>query len=354
MAETKTQIPSGINQDCPHGYQLDQESGICFPEKTQVDFEGVEVHGEIVKPSVSFIQEYQGPQFVCDEYLETGDVEKWKDCMKQTYGLSNAGQVSLDIAKEFAETRQCPQNFEDIDLLKKISKHYRKNPFEVSVAELVAIPIDANSPELESHLPISCGYNSPLNTWFESLNLYCEGESQCFSQSSRAGPKNNVEFIPLTDATNLWEVIHTKDGDKSYREGGYLGDSQLIPLGNGVYVQTLSVQKKPYYYGLVLVPQADSDLEKACEKERWLEANDSFLTDSEKEEVQREIHQLMLIPKALKELKEITRYLHENQEHLPEVAKERLQNQAKELAKIVNGEKVPEITGSACEAFTLF
>lgn len=96
MAETKTHIPSGVNQDCPAGYQFDQESGLCFPQKTQMDFEGVEVKGEIIKPSVTLIQEHQKAELACDEYLEESeDLKKWKRCIKDRYQVKNNFSVSF-------------------------------------------------------------------------------------------------------------------------------------------------------------------------------------------------------------------------------------------------------------------
>lgn len=99
MAETNTNPPAGMgtpvemSQDCPSGYQLEQSTGVCYPEKAVVNFDEVDVYGEIVKPSIAFIQEYQPPHFACNEY--TGKpfrLRKWKACMSDIYGQPNTNQ----------------------------------------------------------------------------------------------------------------------------------------------------------------------------------------------------------------------------------------------------------------------
>lgn len=312
-------------------------------------FDDGHIEGEIQRPMVEYLSADRKSKFKCDikspdfEQCVLGPIQKEKDIVFQK------------LVEEYAETLSCPKNFNDIDKLKNIQAQYDKNPQNVDVDALIIKPIKKKSGNTEPHLPISCGYNSGQKIWFK-VPLFCKSQTSCANNINGflTTVTQKMELIPYE--TNIWKATTNygrSSNERSYRDGGNLGDARLISLSEGIYLQSGLINGEYFYYGLILTPTEKQYLVAGCKQELKIRKNGSELSPEKLKQEEYLASGFIRKAMAMKEIKNISRQLFAEEARekvLSSDQKEDLEKRLKELSKLVGTKNLKEKQplGSAC------
>ncbi len=314
------------------------------------DFSEQTIEGQVHQPALTYVEGHKAAKFDCDEFSEKGDTEGFKacycklyskpgspiaDCEKYAEQAKPQTKLSHDIASSFATTQTCPKDGKDLEEIKKLSAEYDKNPYPVSISELIVFPLDVGTSTMEPHLPVGCGYNKSGNKWYK-VNAFASEQNTTFMGSTRY-PVSHTRHEQLQGEVNLQKATFARDGETSTRDGGSLGDLRYVPLGNGVYIMTARDRSDVFYHGLILIPSQIQKAKQACEKQQWLAQNKEMLDGKEIQDVNSAIRNLLLQGEALTQTRKVTEYLAKNKDQLPASAQERLRGKAQHLFDVIDG-----------------
>lgn len=318
---------------CPEGTFAHGDA--CVRNVTQLEFEGLEVGGTPMRPSLQFVSEHVAPRYPCDELRGPGRVEAWDSCMRNYYGATDVTALSESVSTRFAESRACPTDTADIASLEQIAEHYAKHPRAEDLTPLEAYPLDVTSGATEPHLPTMCGYSVEQARWYEPRNFYCDG-TDCFAQGKR-GPKDLVRYSPLAAIPNLMKMVTVDRGIGSIGSGGGYGHLRLIPLGNDVFLATAGgMYGNVFFYGLVIVPQEEHYLRRACEGERLAETE---RVPGVRRRLLGQSAQRTAEAEALVELRRISAVLAERAGAVEAIERVQLMRTATALTDVLNGNR---------------
>ncbi len=316
---------------------------------------------------------------MCD-IKDEKSIQDWEECLARAPVKQLREDFAWGISKKLMETGECP-GLSDLKIIARLFREYKKNEKEVEVAPLVAFPMFPESKVREVHLPVTCGYNSALKKWY-NIHHFCTGTDLCFSQGRENRRKNR---LPLRRASevNTWKAVTTiedfdleEESDArpdpvknkalvrkvkaaallSYRDGGSIGDTRFVPIGNDVFITavTRNDEDRPAFLGLTFAISSERLLLEACILEKSLSSKPSL----NPQEVKAEIDRLMTQAVALDEIRGLTQRAYTGQNPKDDdAADEAKLERFEELSEIYLGKRsrstdLSEAMGSsACIAY---
>ena len=143
------------------------------------------------------------------------------------------------IEEEVTRTHQCPQSFTSIYQLTQFAMDQKRRSYDTR-----------RFPSPGTYT--ICGYNNTNFNWFR-VNLTVVNENQFYHQDAPGYPNTclNYQRIEPDRSTFIINGPACHSG-RSYRQGGSLGDTELIPLTSNVWI---IIHLRPdfgiYFAGLV-------------------------------------------------------------------------------------------------------
>jgi hypothetical protein len=132
------------------------------------------------------------------------------------------------------------------------------------------------------------------------------------------------------------KMVTAERGIASIGSGGGYGHLRLIPLGNDVFLATAGgMYGNVFFYGLVIVPQEEHYLRRACEGERQAAADG--LGEARRRRLLGRAQELNAEADALVALRRISALLADPADTLDPLERVRLSRQALGLADVLRG-----------------
>ena len=310
-------------------------------------FDGSKVDGRAIRPDDSIMGRTDRPKILLSDELECqlpkevtdsyGFDRKKCEKVEAEKKLQQDKELGRKLADQVVATGECPKDFNDLNRLKLIYQVYQNNPFEVDHTPLIAKPIRVESPDLEAHLPMACGYNSWKERWYRS-HFFCSDSQICNGHSSEGRGKDDSTLVPVEGAQDfVWRSWSKRL--PSWREGGLYGDHQLVPLGDGVFLETFKTNQDPFYYGLLIVPKKANFERLACEKKKMLKEVREMMGQAAAELIKGEIKKHLMQAEALDQLQKVTQLLGKFEKTASPEVLERFRKKADHLNLVVQGKE---------------
>ena len=280
--------------ECPVGQTLVNGScaKIVFSKKTVINFtDGAGIDGSIQKPGMDYIVgKPQSGNHHCDlKKLSKQELEKCVaketklqiPCPEDTYRIGEkcrdpylvlkqiqhrkydapvtlkyqipvwddpnpaispeAEALSRTLREMFEVTKNCPQDFIDIELLTNLIVQGRAAQLPPIDFSSFLAPLQPSTKNwVDPKLALECGFNSDLKIWFWGSNFYCIDQNTCFSQAYKSFSVNCSKTVRDPNSSVFSQEGYNCDEQASVRdlsvrfESHFIADVLYLPLGNGV------------------------------------------------------------------------------------------------------------------------
>ncbi len=170
-----------------------------------------------------------------------GMLDSAKPKVKETDSSSDPDvEKLLQYMKELKAKQACPKNMDEIEIIRRV--------YEKSMAAGLQYHVDYSADVGRTFR--FCGYQITDTEWFGGYMIFNSTSMIRVKQDGRP----NIESKALRNAPFQFRAMMNEFGQKSVVNGGNIGDSIMIPIGNGFYIRAIyePIKKETFAFYLVM------------------------------------------------------------------------------------------------------